>query len=100
MSIRRLTGGKLSVNILSRQEFPIFLGFLDTDAWLWLKMNRVFDALWSDWKGEFEPAGSQPGEDALMVRVKSKSGKVVYDTVSIFISDEPSMGDYERGEIR
>lgn len=56
----------------------------------WSKMRKVFDALWSDWEGEFNPTGIEPGEYALIVRAESNSGKIAYDSVPILISNESS----------
>jgi hypothetical protein len=63
----------------------------------WSKMTRSLDLMWSDWHGDLDPTGIEPGDYALMVRATLKFGGTAYDVVPVRISGKDSPVPAEPG---
>ena len=76
---------------------PDKLGRARWRALWWRPMEKVFDALWSEWETEFNPLDADPGNYVLIVRARTNSAASAYDAVPVEVSREPSSVPAEAG---
>ena len=56
----------------------------------WKPMARTFDALWSDWGAELDPAGIEPGDYVVALRARAADGKVAVEGTPITVRPDPA----------
>ena len=55
----------------------------------WRPMTRAFDALWSDWEADLDPAGLDPGDYLIAIRARAGNGRTAVEGTPITLRPDP-----------